>query len=658
MFPGATHVPIATLPGMAERTLTISSGGKTFNTTGWKIGWMCGPAPLVAAARTAKQFLTYVNGAPFQPAIAAGLDLGDDFYAGIAADLTTKRDHLVAGLDAAGFTTYVPQATYFTTVDIRPVAARRRRHGVLPRRCPSAAASSPSPTRCSTPVPSTAATSSASPAASASTCSTRPPHDWRRCDERRTAHRGDPARHRVERPRRQLRAPRPDDRRRRRRRRRARAVHRDVLDRLRRRRARPRRAGGRPVVDVPRRRRPREHGVWVGGSCPEIPRRRAGRRPAAVQQLRARRPRRHGAPLPQDPPVHLRRRGEVLPRRRPSSSPSTSTGCGSACSSATTCASPTSSGSSPPTPTSTSCPANWPAKRRLHWQALLQARAIENQAYVVGVNRVGDGGGLRLQRRQPHRRPARRAAGHRRADRDDPARRHLRRTAWPRSATTSASSRTAADAFGRSDRPDRLIRRQRRTDGRSDGPLISASGLVKRFGEFTAVDGIDVEVQPRRGVRVPRPERRRQVVDDADDRLHVAGDRRARCGCSASTRRRTASAIRARLGVVPQADQLDNELTVEENLDHLRPLLRHPAGRVQAAGRRAARVRPAHRAGDEQGRAAVGRDEAAGDDRPLADQRARAAAARRADDRASTRRPATCCGTACTGSSSRASRSC
>ena len=123
VFPGAEHVPIATLPGMAERTLTVSSGGKTFNTTGWKIGWMCGPVQLVAAARTAKQFLTYVNGAPFQPAIAAGLDLGDDFYAAIAADLTAKRDHLVAGLTAAGFTTYVPQATYFTTVDIRAVQA-------------------------------------------------------------------------------------------------------------------------------------------------------------------------------------------------------------------------------------------------------------------------------------------------------------------------------------------------------------------------------------------------------------------------------------------------------------------------------------------------------------------------------------------------------
>jgi N-succinyldiaminopimelate aminotransferase len=121
VFPGATHVPLATLPGMAERTLTISSGGKTFNTTGWKIGWLTGPDDLVTAARTAKQFLTYVNGAPFQPAIAAGLDLPDDFYANLAADLTTKRDHLVAGLVAAGFSTYVPEATYFVTVDIRPV---------------------------------------------------------------------------------------------------------------------------------------------------------------------------------------------------------------------------------------------------------------------------------------------------------------------------------------------------------------------------------------------------------------------------------------------------------------------------------------------------------------------------------------------------------
>ncbi len=122
VFSGAEHVPLATLPGMAERTLTISSGGKTFNTTGWKIGWACGPEPLVTAARTAKQFLTYVNGAPFQPAIAVGLGLGDDFYKGLAVDLETKRDRLLVGLHAAGFDVFTPEATYFTTVDIRPVA--------------------------------------------------------------------------------------------------------------------------------------------------------------------------------------------------------------------------------------------------------------------------------------------------------------------------------------------------------------------------------------------------------------------------------------------------------------------------------------------------------------------------------------------------------
>jgi N-succinyldiaminopimelate aminotransferase len=121
LFDGRAHVPIATLPGMAERTLTISSGGKTFHTTGWKIGWMTGPEPLVTAARTAKQFLTFVNGAPFQPAIAAGLALPDRYFTRLAADLQTARDHLVAGLRTAGFTAYVPEGTYFATVDIRPL---------------------------------------------------------------------------------------------------------------------------------------------------------------------------------------------------------------------------------------------------------------------------------------------------------------------------------------------------------------------------------------------------------------------------------------------------------------------------------------------------------------------------------------------------------
>lgn len=138
VFSDARHVPMATLPGMAERTLTISSGGKTFNTTGWKIGWASGPAELVAATRTAKQFLTYVNGAPFQPAIAVGLGLGDEFFARLAADLEATRDTLQAGLTAAGFTVFPADATYFTTVDITPL--RPDGDGVafcreLPERC-------------------------------------------------------------------------------------------------------------------------------------------------------------------------------------------------------------------------------------------------------------------------------------------------------------------------------------------------------------------------------------------------------------------------------------------------------------------------------------------------------------------------------------------
>jgi N-succinyldiaminopimelate aminotransferase len=121
VFGGAEHVSIASLPGMRERTLVVSSGGKTFNTTGWKIGWICGPAAMVGAVRTAKQFLTYVNGGPFQPAIAAGLALPDAYFAGIARDLEYRRDLLVAGLREAGLPVLSPEATYFATVDVRPV---------------------------------------------------------------------------------------------------------------------------------------------------------------------------------------------------------------------------------------------------------------------------------------------------------------------------------------------------------------------------------------------------------------------------------------------------------------------------------------------------------------------------------------------------------
>lgn len=111
------HTPIATLPGAAERTLTISSAGKTFSATGWKIGWVHGPAELITAVLTVKQYLTYVNGSPFQPAIAVGLRLGDEFFAGAAATLAHKHEILGAGLRAAGFTVFAPQGGYFTVAD-------------------------------------------------------------------------------------------------------------------------------------------------------------------------------------------------------------------------------------------------------------------------------------------------------------------------------------------------------------------------------------------------------------------------------------------------------------------------------------------------------------------------------------------------------------
>ncbi len=123
-FDGAEHIPIATLPGMAERTITISSSGKTFAATGWKIGWACGPEPLITAVRAAKQFLTYVGGAPFQPAIAHALRHEMAWVAGLRESLQHKRDRLIQGLTSAGFEIYRPQGTYFVVTDIRPVAAR------------------------------------------------------------------------------------------------------------------------------------------------------------------------------------------------------------------------------------------------------------------------------------------------------------------------------------------------------------------------------------------------------------------------------------------------------------------------------------------------------------------------------------------------------
>jgi N-succinyldiaminopimelate aminotransferase len=121
IFDGREHVPLGSLPGMAERTLTISSAGKMFNCTGWKIGWMCGPAELVSAARAAKQFLTFVGGAPFQPAVAHALRHEAAWVIGLREQLQSKRDRLVAGLTEAGFGVRPSEGTYFVCADVRPL---------------------------------------------------------------------------------------------------------------------------------------------------------------------------------------------------------------------------------------------------------------------------------------------------------------------------------------------------------------------------------------------------------------------------------------------------------------------------------------------------------------------------------------------------------
>lgn len=136
------HVPLATLEGMRERTLTIGSAGKTFSFTGWKVGWATGAPELVAAVRSAKQFLTYVASGPFQYAVAEALRLPDAYTDGMRDDLRAKRDLLSEGLAAAGFAVYRPAGTYFVTTDIRPLGAELSHGGdgfafcrALPERC-------------------------------------------------------------------------------------------------------------------------------------------------------------------------------------------------------------------------------------------------------------------------------------------------------------------------------------------------------------------------------------------------------------------------------------------------------------------------------------------------------------------------------------------
>lgn len=120
-FDGHRHMPLANYPGMAERTITISSAGKMFNVTGWKIGWACGPSDLIAGVRAAKQYLSYVGGAPLQPAVAQALDSEDEWVDALCASFQTRRDRLGAALTEIGFDVYDSVGTYFLCADPRPL---------------------------------------------------------------------------------------------------------------------------------------------------------------------------------------------------------------------------------------------------------------------------------------------------------------------------------------------------------------------------------------------------------------------------------------------------------------------------------------------------------------------------------------------------------
>jgi N-succinyldiaminopimelate aminotransferase len=121
VFDGHRHRPLANYPGMAQRTVTISSAAKMFNVTGWKIGWACGPADLIAGLRAAKQYLSYVGGAPFQPAVAHALNAEEAWVATLRESLQAKRNRLGAALTDLGFVVHDSFGTYFLCADPRPL---------------------------------------------------------------------------------------------------------------------------------------------------------------------------------------------------------------------------------------------------------------------------------------------------------------------------------------------------------------------------------------------------------------------------------------------------------------------------------------------------------------------------------------------------------
>ena len=124
---------------MAGRTVTISSAAKMFNCTGWKIGWACGAPELIAGVRAAKQYLSYVGGAPFQPAVAHALNTEEAWVAALRESLQAKRDKLGSALADLGFEVHDSFGTYFLCADPRPLGYRRQ-HRRSARDCPKAPA--------------------------------------------------------------------------------------------------------------------------------------------------------------------------------------------------------------------------------------------------------------------------------------------------------------------------------------------------------------------------------------------------------------------------------------------------------------------------------------------------------------------------------------